>query len=132
MSLTPGNVQKTGGQFTVNGQRSDANYFMVDGVSANTGVNAGGLIGQAGTGSLPGTTALGGFNGLVSVDALQEFRIATSSFAPENGRTPGGQVLLLTRSGTSAFHGAVFNCFSHPALDGSEWLLYRTRLPRES
>jgi hypothetical protein len=130
MSLTPGNVQKTRGQFTVNGQRSDANYFMVDGVSANSGVNAGGLLGQAGTGSLPGTTALGGFNGLVSVDALQEFRIATSSFAPENGRTPGGQVLLLTRSGSNAFHGDVFNYFRNTALDANDWFLNRAGLHR--
>jgi hypothetical protein len=130
MSLTPGNVQKTGGQFTVNGQRSDANYFMVDGVSANSGVNGGGLIGQSGTGSLPGTTALGGFNGLVSVDALQEFRIATSSFAPENGRTPGGQVLLLTRSGTNAFHGDVFNYFRNTALDANDWFLNRAGMQR--
>ena len=88
-----GSGQSAQGQFTVDGQRADANYFMVDGVSANTGVSSGRFIGQGGTGSLPAATALGGFNGLVSVDALQEFRIATSTFAPEYGRTPGGQVL---------------------------------------
>jgi hypothetical protein len=130
ISVTPGNVQNAQGQFTVNGQRADANYFMVDGVGANTGVGSGGLLGQGGTGSLPGTTALGGFNGLVSVDALQEFRITTSSFAPENGRTPGGQVLLLTRSGTNSFHGDVFDYFRNTALDANDWFLNRAGLPR--
>jgi hypothetical protein len=125
-----GNVQNAQGQFTVNGQRADANYFMVDGVSANTGVSSGRFLGQGGTGSLPATTALGGFNGLVSVDALQEFRITTSTFAPEYGRTPGGQVLLLTRSGTNSFHGNVFDYFRNTKLDANDWFLNRAGLPR--
>lgn len=53
MSVTPANVQSAQGQFTVNGQRPDANYFIVDGVSANTGASSGGVLGQSGTGSLP-------------------------------------------------------------------------------
>jgi hypothetical protein len=125
-----GGGQSAQGQFTVDGQRADANYFMVDGVSANTGVSSGRFIGQGGTGSLPATTALGGFNGLVSVDALQEFRIATSTFAPEYGRTPGGQVLLLTRSGANLFHGDVFDYFRNTALDANDWFLNRAGLPR--
>jgi hypothetical protein len=125
-----GSGQGAQGQFTVDGQRADANYFMVDGVGANAGVGSGRFIGQGGTGSLPATTALGGFNGLVSVDALQEFRIATSTFAPEYGRTPGGQVLLLTRSGTNSFHGDVFDYFRNTALDANDWFLNRAGLPR--
>src|SRR5215831_5914650 len=125
-----GNVQNAQGQFTVNGQRADANYFMVDGVSANTGVSSGRFLGQGGTGSLPATTALGGFNGLVSVDALQEFRMTTSTFAPEYGRTPGGQVLLLTRSGTNSFHGDIFDYFRNTKLDANDWFLNRAGLPR--
>jgi Carboxypeptidase regulatory-like domain/TonB-dependent Receptor Plug Domain len=117
------------GQFTVNGQRPDANYFMVDGVSANTGSSATNSLGQSGTGSLPGTTALGGFNNLVSVDALQEFRVSTSSFAPEYGRTPGGQVSLVTRSGTNSFHGDVFDYFRNTALDANDWFLNHASLP---
>jgi len=63
------------GQFSVNGQRPDANYFMVDGVSAN--------FGGAGAGSPLAQNAFGGMSNLVSLDALQEFRIQTSTFAPE-------------------------------------------------
>jgi hypothetical protein len=122
--------QNAQGQFTVDGQRADANYFIVDGVGANTGVGSGRFLGQGGTGSLPGTTAFGGFNGLVSVDALQEFRITTSTFAPEYGRTPGGQILLVTRSGTNAWHGDLFDYFRNTALDANDWFLNRAGLPR--
>jgi hypothetical protein len=93
------------GQFSVNGQRADANYFTVDGVSANFGVNAYAPLMQSAGGALPALSALGGTNSLVSVDAMQEFRVQTSSFAPEFGRTPGGQISIVTRSGTNAFHG---------------------------
>jgi hypothetical protein len=120
------------GQFTVNGQRTSSNYFTVDGVSANTGASesGSGTLGQAGTGSLPGTTALGGFNSLVSVDALQEFRITTSTFAPEYGRTPGGQVALSTRAGTNSFHGDVFDYFRNTVLDANDWFLNSQGKPR--
>ena len=124
---TNGGVNQQG-QFTVNGQRGDANYFTVDGVSANAGSSIGTTLGQAGAGSLPGTTALGGYNGLVSIDALQEFRVSTSSFSPEYGRTPGGQVALITRSGTNSFHGDVFDYLRNTALDANDWFLNRAGL----
>src|SRR5215469_3558863 len=76
------------GQFSINGQRPDANYFMVDGVSANVGNGGGGgLLYQGGAGQLPATSAFGGASNLVSLDALEEFRVQTSTFAPEYGRT---------------------------------------------
>ncbi len=111
--LTPGVVVTTTavddqGQFSVNGQRADANYFTVDGVSANFGVTGDPPLVQAAGGALPALTVSGGTNSLVSVDAMQEFRIQTSSFAPEFGRTPGGQISIVTRSGTNSFHGTLF------------------------
>jgi len=108
------------GQFSVNGQRPDANYFMVDGVSANLGTSASNL-GQGGAGQLPATSAFGGTSNLVSLDALQEFRIQTSTFAPEYGRTPGAQVSVVTKSGTNTFHGTAFEYFRNDVLDANNW-----------
>src|SRR5262249_51399054 len=110
--LTPGTIlTKTDannqGQFSVNGQRANANYFMVDGVSANIGIGTGLSSFQASSGSLPGLTAFGGTNNLASIDSLQEFKIQTSSYAPEFGRTPGAQVSIVTRSGTNDLHGTL-------------------------
>jgi hypothetical protein len=108
------------GQFSVNGQRPDANYFMVDGVSANFGTPVS-SFGQGGTGQLPATDAFDGFSNLVSLDALQEFRIQTSTFAPEFGRTPGAQVSVVTKSGTNVFHGTAFEYLRNDVLDANDW-----------
>ena len=119
--LTPANTYEQG-QFSVNGQRPDANYFMVDGVSANLGnAGSGGLFYQGGAGQLPSTNAFGGTSNLVSLDALEEFRIQTSTFAPEYGRTPGAQVSVLTKSGTNAFHGTAFEYLRNDKLDANNW-----------
>jgi len=124
--LTPGVVPTVSdtstrrGQFSVNGQRDSSNYFTVDGVGANLGVSTGtGLNG--GTGQFPAFNAQGGTNSLVSADALQEFKIQTSNFAPEFGRTPGGQVSIVTRSGTNQFHGTLFEYFRNEKLDANDW-----------
>jgi hypothetical protein len=128
LMLTPGVVVTvTGfqdqGQFSVNGQRADANYFAVDGVSANFGVTGYGALVQTASGALPALSASGGTNSLVSVEAMQEFRIQTSSFAPEFGRTPGGQISVVTRSGTNAFHGTLFEYFRNDLLDAKDWFV---------
>lgn len=126
IELTPGTVLTKStyaeqGQFSVNGQRNNANYFMIDGVSANIGVGGGlSLVGTAG-GTVPAFTALGTTSNLVSVDALQEFRIQTSTYAAEFGRTPGAQVSLVTRAGTNQFHGTLFNYFRNDAMDANDW-----------
>jgi len=124
--LTPGVVvtptaAEDQGQFSVNGQRADSNYFTVDGVSANFGVTGYSPLAQTAGGALPSLSAQGGTNSLVSVDAMQEFRVQTSSFAPEFGRTPGGQVSIVTRSGTNAIHGALFEYFRNDVLDANDW-----------
>jgi len=118
------------GQFSVNGQRADANYFTVDGVGANIGVSPGNNAGQSTAGALPGVSAAGGTNNLVSMDALQEFKILTSTYAPEFGRTPGGQVSIVTRSGTNEFRGTVFEYFRNDALDATDWFTNQARLPK--
>ena len=123
--LTPSNFYEQG-QFSVNGQRPDANYFMVDGVSANLGnAGNGNLLDQGGAGQLPATSAFGGTSNLVSLDALEEFRIQTSTFAPEYGRTPGAQISVVTKSGTNTFHGTAFEYFRNDKLDANDWFANR-------
>jgi Carboxypeptidase regulatory-like domain/TonB dependent receptor-like, beta-barrel len=108
------------GQFVVNGQRSDSNYWMVDGVSANVGVGAF-SPGNGTGGSVAATNILGGTSALVSVDALQEFRIETSTYSPEFGREPGGQIAIQTRPGTNQFHGTLFDYLRNGDLDAKDW-----------
>lgn len=137
IELTPGVVLTASngldsGQFSVNGQRADSNYWMVDGVSANFGVGAGSSYASPGgglSGSLASFSAFGGTNSLVSVDALQEFRIQTSTFAPEFGRTPGGQISITTRSGTNQFHGTIFDYLRNDAVDANNWFNGYTSSP---
>ncbi|HEX7770881.1 MAG TPA: TonB-dependent receptor, partial [Pyrinomonadaceae bacterium] len=133
--LTPGvtptrTTSQNTGQFSVNGQRTNANYFTVDGVSANVAVARFDSISQQAAGSLPALTSTGGTNNLVSIDALEEFEIQTSTYAPEFGRTAGAQVSLVTRSGTVDFHGSAFNYFRNDVLDANDWFSNSNRLPR--
>ncbi|MGA8429229.1 MAG: TonB-dependent receptor [Candidatus Sulfotelmatobacter sp.] len=126
IQLTPGVVLTANngldtGQFSVNGQRASSNYWMVDGVSANIGISAIATSGNGLGGALGSTSVLGGTNSLVSVDAMQEFRIQTSTFAPEFGRTPGGEISIVTRSGTNQFHGTAFDYFRNDVLDANDW-----------
>jgi hypothetical protein len=139
VQLTPGVVLTTSnaddaGQFSVNGQRSASNYWMVDGVSANIGigVNANSNPGNGLSGTVGSFSVLGGTNSLVSVDALQEFRIQTSTYAPEFGRTPGGQISIVTRSGTDQFHGTAFDYFRNDVFDANNWFntAVRPTLPK--
>jgi len=109
------------GQFSVNGQRANANYVMVDGVSANVGTSMSAQSFQQAAGTVPAGTALGGTQGLVSVDALEEFRVLTSTYAPEFGRMPGGQVSLVTRSGQNRFTGSAYDFVRNEALDANDW-----------
>src|SRR6266403_446391 len=133
LQLTPGVaiVPTTGlspGQFSISGQRTNANSFQVDGVSANFGSAS--LMVQSGGGGTQAFNAYGGTSSLVSVDAMQEFRVETSSYSPEFGRTPGGQVIISTRSGTNHFHGAVFDYFRNDVLDANNWFANAAGQPR--
>src|SRR5947209_448996 len=118
------------GQFSVNGQRANANYFTVDGVSANFGVSAGPAPGQSASGSLPALTSFGGMNNLVSVDAVREFRLQTLTYDAESGRTPGAQVSVTTRAGTDEWRGSVFYSLRRGALDADDWFVNARALPK--
>src|SRR6202165_2272300 len=133
--LTPGTVITptsfaSPGQFSVNGQRTDTNYILIDGVSANFGISVAAQPGQSAGGALPALTAFGGTNSLVSTDDVQEFAVLTSSFAPEFGRAPGAQVSVVTRSGTNEVHGTVFDYLRNDAFDANDWFANQHQLPR--
>jgi hypothetical protein len=114
------------GQFSVNGQRTNSNYFSIDGASANIGISLGTTITQTAGGSIPGFSAAGGTNNLISIDAMQEFKVMTSNFAPEFGRTPGAQVQIASRAGTNQFRGTLFEYFRNDALDANDWFANRS------
>ncbi len=131
--LTPGIVTQspqTGGgglgsrgEFSVNGQRTESNNYTVDGVSANVGTTAGVDTnkGAGPSGSLGASTALGTTQALVSVDALQEFRVQSSTYSAEYGRNPGGQFAFETKSGTNQWHGTAYDYLRNGYFDATDW-----------
>ena len=132
ISLTPGVVTQSpqstsqvvgvGGDFSVNGQRTQSNYYTVDGVTANTGAGNGGGVSEAATGgTIAASTALGTTQTLISVDALQEFRVQSSTYSAEFGRSPGGQFSFVTRAGTNFVHGSVFEYLRNNFFDANDW-----------
>jgi hypothetical protein len=133
ISLTPGVMTQSpqnqqgvsianAGDFSVNGQRTESNYYTVDGVTANISSGSPANGGEAAaSGSIAATTALGTTQGLISIDALQEFRVQGSTYSAEYGRTPGGQFSLVTRSGENAPHGSAFNYLRNNFVDANDW-----------
>jgi hypothetical protein len=109
------------GQFSTAGQRPNTNYFTVDGLSANTGVTGSGLPAQFGGASLPALTALGSTHNLAPLEAVQDVRVQTSTFAPEFGRMPGAQIAITTRSGSNQLHGSVYQALRHERLSAGDW-----------
>jgi hypothetical protein len=137
IDLTPGSVTAKSyysgiGQFSVDGQRTDANYFSIDGVSANVGITQGSnvYLAAAGAGAAQASSNNGGYNNLVSVDALQEYKIQTSTFEPEYGRTPGAQLSIVTKSGTNNFHGNLFEYLRNDAFDSRDYFARKDDLPK--
>jgi hypothetical protein len=139
ISMTPGVVTQSpqtstqvgsNGDFSVNGQRTESNYYIVDGVSGNLNAGNGLGVSQSGqSGSIASSTALGTTQSLISVDALQEFRVESSTYSAEYGRTPGGQFSFNTRSGTNNFHGTAFDYLRNDFFDANDWFNNRFGKP---
>jgi hypothetical protein len=91
-----------GDQIAIAGTRPLQNNYRLDGISINDYSN-----------SAPGSV-LGGDLG---VDAIEEFSVLTSNYSAEYGRTSGGVVNAITRSGTNQFHGGVYEFLRNNALD---------------
>jgi hypothetical protein len=108
------------GEFSVNGQRTESNYYTVDGVSANVGA-APADIRSGVAGGVTAATALGTTQPLASIDSLQEFRVQSSTYSADYGRTPGGQFSYQTRSGTNQWHGTAFEYLRNDYFDANNW-----------
>jgi hypothetical protein len=129
IDLTPSTLP-TAGQFSAAGQRTSSNYFTVDGVSGNFGSTASVTLYESAGGSIPSYSALGTTTSLASVDAVEEFSVQTSTYAPEFGRQPGAQVSIITRSGTNQFHGSAFDYLRNSVLDANNWFADAAGLPK--
>jgi len=118
LPLNPGIVnftsQKTGGtgisnsttanNFAVSGNRPQQNIFLLNGVEY--------------TGAAENNMQPGGTSGmLLGVDAVREFNVQRDSYSAEFGKRPGGQVIIVTRSGSNQLHGTVFEFLRNNALD---------------
>jgi hypothetical protein len=130
VTVVPSAGAGSSGEISVNGQRTEANYYTIDGISANTGaaVSSSGYPGGGFSGATPQESALGTTQSIVSIDALEEFRESTSSYSAEYGRTPGGQFSFSTRSGTNNYHGTAFDYLRNDALDAANYF-DTTKLP---
>jgi hypothetical protein len=92
----------TGTRFNVNGSRAYANTFLLDGTVINDHANG-----------TPG----GASGSNLGVDGVQEFKINTSVSPAEYGRSSGGVISAVTRSGTNSLHGSAFGFLRNSALD---------------
>jgi hypothetical protein len=90
------------GTISVNGQREFANYFSVNGSNTEEDVNAGTAI-------------------IPNLDAIAEFRIITSNFDAEYGEFSGGQISVITKSGSNAWHGNAFDFLRNTDLDARNY-----------
>src|SRR5947208_2041835 len=91
-----------GQQLTISGARPQQNNYRLDGVSLNDYANG-----------APGSV----MGGNLGVDAIQEFSVLTSNYSAEYGKTSGGVVNAVTRSGTNSFHGSAYEFLRNSALD---------------
>ncbi len=90
------------GTISINGQREFANSFIVNGSDVEEDVNMGAAM-------------------IPNLDSIAEFRILTNNFDAEYGEFSGGQINVVTKSGTNAFHGDVFEFLRNTDLDARNY-----------
>src|SRR5260370_20781243 len=101
---------------TIDGGRPTQNSYRLDGALVNDYPNAG-------RGSVLGQN--------LGVDAIQEFTVLTSNYSAEYGFTSGGVINAVTRSGTNAFHGSVFDFLRNDKLDAANFFNNANNLPKQ-
>jgi hypothetical protein len=104
-----------GQQLTISGARPQQNNYRLDGVSLNDYSNGG-----------PGSV----LGGNLGVDAIQEFSVLTSNYSAEYGKTSGGVVNAVSRSGTNSLHGSVYEFLRNSKLDAANFFENANGIPR--
>ena len=99
-------------KLVANGSRPSQNSFLLDGSDINDATN-----------TTPGSAA----GVQLGVDTLQEFRVFTNSYSAEYGRSAGGVISAVTKSGTNAFHGSTFEFLRNSALDAKNFFDAKTQ-----
>src|ERR1700730_6103930 len=95
-----------GAQLSISGGRPQQNSYLLDGININDYSNAG-----------PGSI----LGGNLGVDAIQEFNVITTNAMVQYGRTSGGVISAITRSGTNEFHGSGYEFLRNSALDAKNY-----------
>ncbi|MBC7926906.1 MAG: hypothetical protein H7039_14735, partial [Bryobacteraceae bacterium] len=135
LSLQPG-VTPTG---EVLGARRDQNNVTLDGVDVNDNQTSG-LETSAGNAPTPGyniatnnVSRPGGFNAALPVplDSVQEFRVTVGGQGANQGRSSGGQVSLVTKSGTNQMHGSAYEFHRNTVTSANNWFNNRAGVARE-
>jgi carboxypeptidase family protein len=96
------------GTFSVNGARGRSNNFLLDGTDMNDGYRNDPAINEAGVFGTPAT--------ILPLEAIAELRVL-SNFEAEYGRSAGGVINIVTKSGTNQWHGSVFDYFRNTVLN---------------
>ena len=101
---------------SANGVNPGSNNFQMDGVAVNNIANSG----SANDGTI--------YTGIPipSTDAIQEFKVQTSTYDASFGRNPGANVTVTTKSGTNAFHGSAFESFRNSILNADDFFYDKT------
>ncbi|MEK7404675.1 MAG: carboxypeptidase regulatory-like domain-containing protein [Acidobacteriota bacterium] len=107
-SLAAFSFTPTTGSFNINGSRPHDNLLVFDGAPAE---RTRGNLGSV---------------GVADVDTVQEVQILTANYNAEYGRSGGGQVRIVSKSGTREFHGDFYEFFRNSALDANTWARNRT------
>jgi hypothetical protein len=98
----------TGNNFAVSGNRPQQNIFLLNGVEY--------------TGAAENNMQPGGASGmLLGVDAVREFNVQRDSYGAEYGKHPGGQVIIVTQSGSNSWHGSLYEFVRNNALDAANY-----------
>lgn len=129
LSVQPG-VTATG---EVMGARRDQNNVTLDGVDINDNQRAGITAAGNGTGSNGNSPGDAGLTAALALplDSLQEFRVTVAGQGADQGRSSGGQVSLVTKSGTNQLHGSLYEFNRNTALSANNWFSNRAGIKRE-